>query len=130
MSEIEVTAPLVFQPIFFERIWGGRRLESELHKKLPPQKRIGESWEIVDRSEVQSVVVGGPLDGRTLHQLWTQQRDEIFGNVPETPVFPFLIKILDAQEKLSLQVHPPDYVATRLRGEPKNEFWYVAAADR
>ena len=129
MSRNEITAPLTFQPIFIERMWGGRRLESEFHKKLPQQKRIGESWEIVDRSEAQSVVTGGPLGGRTLHELWTQDREEIFGNVPETPRFPLLIKILDAEEKLSLQVHPPENVASRLGGEPKSEFWYVAAAN-
>ena len=129
MLRNEVTAPLTFQPIFIERMWGGRRLESEFHKKLPPQKRIGESWEIVDRSEAQSVVAGGPLGGRTLHELWTQQREEIFGDLAGTPRFPLLIKILDAQEKLSLQVHPPENVASKLGGEPKSEFWYVAAAN-
>ena len=129
MSRNEFTAPLTFQPIFIERMWGGRRLESEFHKKLPPQKRIGESWEIVDRSEAQSVVVGGPLGGRTLHELWTQQREDIFGDLADTPRFPLLIKILDAQEKLSLQVHPPENVASKLGGEPKSEFWYVAAAN-
>ena len=129
MTRNEVTGPLTFQPIFIERMWGGRRLESEFHKELPQQKRIGESWEIVDRSEAQSVVTGGPLGGRTLHELWTQDREEIFGNVPETPRFPLLIKILDADEKLSLQVHPPENVASRLGGEPKSEFWYVAAAN-
>ena len=129
MPRNEVTTPLAFEPIFIERMWGGRRLESEFHKNLPPQKRIGESWEIVDRSETQSVVAGGPLRGKTLHELWTQHREEIFGDVPETPRFPLLIKILDAQEKLSLQVHPPENVASRLGGEPKSEFWYVAVAD-
>jgi mannose-6-phosphate isomerase len=128
MSPNEVTAPLAFEPIFIERMWGGRRLESEFHKKLPPQKRIGESWEIVDRSEAQSVVTSGPLCGKTLHELWTQHRQEIFGDVFDTPRFPVLIKILDAQENLSLQVHPPENVASRLRTEPKSEFWYVAAA--
>jgi mannose-6-phosphate isomerase len=129
MLRNEVTAPLTFQPIFIERMWGGRRLESELHKKLPPQKPIGESWEIVDRSEAQSVVTSGPLGGRTLHELWTQQREEIFGDLADTPRFPLLIKILDAQEKLSLQVHPPENIASKLGGEPKSEFWYVAAAN-
>ena len=129
MSRNEASNPLVFEPIFIERMWGGRRLESEFYKKLPPQKRIGESWEIVDRPEAQSVVADGPLRGRTLHELWTQQRDEIFGDVPDAPRFPLLIKLLDAQEKLSLQVHPPENVASRLGGEPKNEFWYVAAAE-
>lgn len=110
-------------------MWGGRRLESEFHKKLPAQKRIGESWEMVDRSEAQSIVTSGPLCGRTLHELWTEDREEIFGDVPNTPRFPLLIKLLDAQGKLSLQVHPPENVASRLGGEAKNEFWYVAAAD-
>ena len=129
MSRKELTTPLAFEPIFIERIWGGRRLESEFHKQLPPKKRIGESWEIVDRSEAQSIVAGGPLRGKTLHELWTQHRQEIFGQAPDTPRFPLLIKILDAREKLSLQVHPPENVAGRLGGEPKSEFWYVATAD-
>ena len=125
----EITAPLAFEPIFIERMWGGRRLESEFHKKLPSQKRIGESWEIVDRPETQSVVAAGPLRGRTLHELWMEQREEIFGKVSDSPRFPLLIKILDAHEKLSLQVHPPEKAASTLRGEPKTEFWYVAAAN-
>jgi mannose-6-phosphate isomerase len=129
MSRNEVTGPLTFVPIFIERMWGGRRLKSEFHKKLPPRKHIGESWEIVDRSEAQSAVVEGSLHGKTLHELWTQRRKEIFGAVTDTPRFPLLIKLLDAQEKLSLQVHPSDDVASRLGGEPKSEFWYVAAAD-
>jgi mannose-6-phosphate isomerase len=129
MSRNEVSTPLAFEPIFVERMWGGRRLESEFHKELPPQQRIGESWEIVDRPEAQSVVAAGPLRGKTLHELWSEHREEIFGDVPETPRFPLLIKILDAREKLSLQVHPPQNVASRLGGEPKSEFWYVAAAD-
>jgi mannose-6-phosphate isomerase len=124
-----IDSPLTFEPIFVERMWGGRRLESEFHKKLPPQKRIGESWEIVDRPEAQSVAANGPLCGKTLHDLWTQHRDEIFGEVPNAPRFPLLIKILDADEKLSLQVHPPEEVAAKLGGEPKSEFWYVATAE-
>jgi mannose-6-phosphate isomerase len=112
-----------------ERVWGGRRLESEFGKKLPPQRLVGESWEIVDRPEAQSIVRNGPLRGKTLHELWTQYRDEIFGEVPDSPRFPLLLKLLDAHEKLSLQVHPPAKFAERLGGEPKTEFWYVAAAD-
>ena len=124
-----MTSPLTFAPIFMERMWGGRRLESEFGKKLPPNTRIGESWEIADRPEAQSVVANPPLKGRTLHDLWTQNRHDIFGDVPETPRFPLLIKLLDAQERLSLQVHPPEEVAAKLGGEPKTEFWYVATAD-
>jgi mannose-6-phosphate isomerase len=127
--KFEISNPLVFEPVFLERIWGGRRLESEFGKKLPPQKPIGESWEIVDRPEAQSIVRKGPLRGKTLHELWTQDRDEIFGDVPDAPRFPLLLKLLDAQDKLSLQVHPPEKFASRLGGEPKTEFWYVLRAE-
>ena len=112
-----------------ERMWGGRRLESEFAKKLPDKVRIGESWEIVDRLEAQSVVRSGPLKGNTLDELWTQHRQPIFGGTPDSPRFPLLIKLLDANEKLSLQVHPPEKVADKLGGETKTEFWYVAGAD-
>ena len=126
---LQLDSPLQFEPIFQERIWGGRNLETLFGKRLPTGRPIGESWEIVDRPEAQSVVARGPLRGKTLHELWSQHRLEIFGDVPDTPRFPLLIKILDAQEKLSLQVHPPENVALRLGGEPKSEFWYVAAAN-
>src|SRR5438552_11377608 len=129
MSQLNLTTPLTFEPIFMERIWGGRRLQSEFAKNLPRHRRIGESWEIVDREEAQSVVRDGPLYGKTLHELWTEYRPEIFGNVPNSARFPLLVKLLDAHQKLSLQVHPPEKVAPTLGGEPKTEFWYVAAAD-
>ncbi len=129
MSELHLTAPLTFEPFFVERMWGGRRLESEFGKKLPLQKRIGESWEIVDRPEAQSVVANGPLKGKTLHDLWTQHRKQIFGDATDAPRFPLLLKLLDAHQKLSLQVHPPGQFAGKLGGEPKTEFWYVAAAN-
>src|SRR5213080_3531745 len=116
-------------PIFMERIWGGRKLESRFGKQLPAGKRIGESWEIVDRPEAQSVVANGPLKGRTLHELWSQHRQEVFGKVPDAPRFPLLIKLLDAREKLSLQVHPTEKIAAKLGGEPKTECWYVASVE-
>src|SRR5579864_2016744 len=106
-----------------ERIWGGRRLESEFGKRLPAAMDIGESWEIVDREEAQSIVRHGPFRDRTLHELWTHDREAIFGNVPDSSRFPLLIKLLDAHEKLSLQVHPPERIASSLGGEAKTEFW-------
>ena len=129
MSQLNLTTPLVFEPIFQERIWGGRRLETAFGKKLPAEKRIGESWEIVDRPEAQSIVARGPVKGKTLHHLWTQHRDEIFEGLSDAPRFPLLLKLIDAQEKLSLQVHPPEKIAAKLGSEPKTEFWYVAAAE-
>src|SRR5881398_794637 len=124
-----LNSPLIFEPIFQERIWGGRKLAELFGKNLPPGKRIGESWEIVDRPEAQSIVREGALAGRSLHDLWINFREEIFGPVPDAPRFPLLIKLLDAQEKLSLQVHPPEKIAAKLGGEPKTECWYIAAAE-
>ncbi|PYJ42189.1 MAG: mannose-6-phosphate isomerase, partial [Verrucomicrobia bacterium] len=112
-----------------ERIWGGRKLADLFGKELPAGKRIGESWEIVDRPEAQSIVARGLLKGKTLHELWTEERSTIFGEVHDAPRFPLLIKLLDAHDRLSLQVHPPVRIARKLGGEPKTEFWYVAAAD-
>jgi mannose-6-phosphate isomerase len=129
MSRQDVIPPLTFHPIFMERIWGGRKLEQIFGKNLPANARIGESWEIVDRPEVQSIVRNGPLEGQTLHELWTEYRLLIFGDVADALRFPLLIKLLDAYDMLSLQVHPPESVARKLGGEAKSEFWYVAAAD-
>lgn len=126
---MELSTPLVFEPLFMERVWGGRRLETLFRKRLPQSTRIGESWEIVDRPEAQSVVHDGPLRGCTLHELWTDHRELIFGQgLPDSERFPLLFKMLDAQDRLSLQVHPPAEVAGRLRGEPKTEMWYVVDA--
>jgi len=122
--------PLIFEPIFVERVWGGRRLETVFGKRLPAGKRIGESWEIVDRPEAQSIVRQGARKGRTLHQLWCEEREEVFGcGLPDTPRFPILAKLLDASEKLSLQVHPPESIAESLGGEAKSELWYFAASE-
>jgi mannose-6-phosphate isomerase len=134
MTNPKLTQPLVFEPLFMERVWGGRRLETLYGKRLPSAALIGESWEIVDRPEAQSVVHEGPLRGETLHNLWHKHREAIFGKVPDGPSrtgvsrFPILAKLLDAQENLSLQVHPPAKIAKKLGGESKSELWYVADA--
>lgn len=121
-------APLAFTPLFMERVWGGRGLQEAYGKPLPPDTLIGESWEVVDRPEAQSVVASGPLAGTELHRLWRDERERIFGTraAGAGDRFPILVKLLDARETLSIQVHPPVDVAAELDGEPKNELWYVA----
>ncbi|WP_206018783.1 type I phosphomannose isomerase catalytic subunit [Rubritalea profundi] len=98
---------LTFQPIYQQRVWGGRKLETIYQRKLPDSTTpYGESWEISDRPEAQSIVTTGPLKGKSLSALWSSQRKEIFGDY-SSDNFPLLIKILDAQTDLSIQVHPP-----------------------
>ena len=125
---MHLNQPIVFEPLFMERVWGGRRLETIFGKASSRGQRIGESWEIVDREEAQSVVHNGPLRGKSLHELWIDYREPYSEAGPslQTPRFPILFKLLDAQERLSVQVHPPARVASHLGGEPKTEMWYVA----
>jgi mannose-6-phosphate isomerase len=121
--------PFTFTPIFKERVWGGRHLERFYQKPLPPDVPIGESWEISDRPGDESVIANGPLAGKDLRWLMEHHRAELLGPAKaKVDRFPLLAKILDAQDKLSLQVHPPAGIAAQLGGEPKTEMWYIAEA--
>ncbi len=119
--------PLKFEPILVERVWGGTTL-TRYGKPVPAGKRIGESWEISDRPGAESRVANGPYKGQTLRELiQTLGPDAVIGRArpPGTPRFPLLIKLLDARETLSVQVHPPAAIAGQLGGEPKTEMWYI-----
>jgi mannose-6-phosphate isomerase len=122
--------PLIFHPIFKERIWGGCELEKLYGKKLPPGKIIGESWEISDRPGDESVIANGKFAGKSLRWLMENHAPELLGDAKPASEnrFPLLIKILDAREKLSLQVHPPASKAAELKGEAKTEMWFIADA--
>ena len=122
--------PLTFQPIFKDRVWGGRELERLYAKSLPAATPIGESWEISDRPGDASVITDGPLAGRDLRWLMEHRAADVLGTARPAAAgrFPLLCKILDAREKLSLQVHPPASKAAELKGEPKTEMWYIADA--
>ncbi len=114
-----------FKPIFQERIWGGAKLKELFGRDVPEGKKIGESWELVDRPEACSEIIEGPGIGANSRQTITR-----FGKpsglkssareAPDLARFPILIKLLDCQENLSVQVHPP----AGQEGEPKTEMWY------
>ena len=118
---------LEFKPLYMERMWGGRNFEAKLGRVIPREKVIGESWELVDRCEEQSIVASGIFTGKTIRELLENFTVEILGPGRDGKVpFPILVKWLDCQERLSLQVHPPAKLAPYLGGEPKTENWYVA----
>lgn len=122
--------PFTFQPRFKDRVWGGRHLERLYGKTLPIGRPIGESWEITDRPGDVSVITNGPLAGKDLHWLVQNHAKDLLGDARlQGDRFPLLIKLLDAREKLSLQVHPPAHKAAELGGEPKTEMWFIADAE-
>lgn len=122
--------PLRFEPILKTYLWGGRRL-AQLGKRLGDGPHYAESWEICDHDQDQSLVLGGELAGRTLGELVRDRGRELLGrHYPQTR-FPLLFKFLDAQQKLSVQVHPKDEQAARLRPPDfgKTEAWVVMDAE-
>jgi len=119
--------PVLFEPIYKERVWGGRTLETALHRKLPKGKIIGESWDVVDRAEENSPI--RPSDGpsQTLRSLIETHTDAVMGpGWDPKRRFPVLVKWLDCRQRLSRQVHAPAPLALKLGGEPKTENWFVA----
>lgn len=124
--------PLKFRPVYMERLWGGDMLSGVLHRELPEHENpIGESWDLADRDEVSSVVFNGALAGATLHELVVAYRASLLGTrAAGAERFPLIVKVIDAGERLSLQVHPDELACRDLGGgaEPKTEMWYVLAA--
>lgn len=127
-------AILRFQDGFMEKIWGGCKLRTQLGKRAPREKPIGEDWLVADHPHHESVVLEGPAVGMGLRQLVGQHAAEILGARPRlTPNgrFPLLLKLIDAAEELSVQVHPDDEQAVAF-GEAdagKTEMWHVIQAD-
>ena len=119
-----------FEPLYMERVWGGNAFARHLARRIPPSNRIGESWELVDREDHQSVLLNTSLKGSSLRSLIEKEGNSIMGPKwrPERR-FPILVKWLDCNERLSLQVHPPTKVAKMIGGEPKTENWYIAHAN-
>lgn len=125
--------PLIFQPYYKPVMWGGGNLGKILKRELPAETAdpIGEAWELCDREDVQSKVLNGPAAGKTLTGLVQNFPQELLGSKFKGGRFPLLVKIIDAGQKLSLQVHP-DETACELLGngaQPKTEMWYIIHAE-
>jgi mannose-6-phosphate isomerase len=126
-----VDSPLRFHPYLRPMVWGGRRLGGVLGKPLPAEGAYGESWEVTDHPQHRSVVASGPLTGTSLRDLTTERRAELLGpGAGQHAVFPWLIKFLDANNWLSVQVHPDEQAVRELwPGEgSKTEAWFVVDA--
>jgi mannose-6-phosphate isomerase len=122
--------PLTFTPILKQIIWGGRRLGNRLGKSIGDANDYAESWEMVDRKADQSVVADGPLTGKTLAELIATYKTEIFGRHSTLQTFPLLLKYLDCNRVLSVQVHPDDRYAQKMAVPDlgKTEAWYIVEA--
>ena len=123
--------PLRFQPFFRDYLWGGRKLQTVLGKELPASGIWAESWEIVDHPEHSSLICNGPLAGKKLSQLTLENHQWLFGDEAQSQSLPLLLKYLDCQRVLSVQVHPDDYYAARMSPPDlgKTEAWVIIAAE-
>ena len=125
--------PLKFDPVYSYRIWGGVKLKTILNKQYT-QESIGESWEISDVEDNETVVSDGPLKGKTLKDLIKEFKGDFVGTSVYQDFgedFPLLIKFIDAKTPLSIQVHPSNELAKeRHNSFGKNEMWYVMQAEK
>ncbi len=129
---MSIAVPLRLLPVAAEKVWGGQRLAGLVADPLKVKGKVGEVWVCSDREERGSTVAGGPFDGRTLRGLMLSEREALLGDArPNTNGgFPLLVKLLEAAEDLSIQVHPDAAAAERLRSESKEECWYILHAER
>jgi len=117
--------PLLFRPVYKDYVWGGGRIRTAFGRADAPD-RCAESWEISAHPDGPGVVANGPLAGRTLAELADRCGAALTGaRAPDPHRFPLLFKLIDARERLSVQVHPGNAAAVRCGGEPKTEMWVV-----
>ncbi|MCA1553336.1 MAG: class I mannose-6-phosphate isomerase, partial [Chloroflexi bacterium] len=119
--------PLLLEPMLHEKVWGGRRLAPVVNKTLKPNATVGESWEVCEESRVTN----GAHRGQSVRELLARNASALLGNGASDEPFPLLFKFIDAQQDLSVQVHPDDALAQQLEGEPygKTEAWYILHAE-
>lgn len=120
--------PLKLKPVYKDYVWGGNRIVRKFKRNVPPGI-YAESWELSVRPEGMSVVENGPLKGESLKKLLGEIGESLLGNELEPDSFPLLVKLIGAEQDLSLQVHPHDVNARRTGAEAKTEMWHVLDAD-
>ena len=121
---------MLFTPIFKDRIWGGQRLRTSLNKDVPPDRKIGESWEIVDLPGDESLIANGPQAGRSLREAIGELGSAITGDIRYRQPFPLQTRFINAEDILSVQVHPGADACRRIgAGRPKTEAWYIIEAE-
>lgn len=133
MNSADVTYPLLFQPILQDKIWGSSKLKQLLNKDFGDLSNCGESWELSGLPDFVSVVINGPLAGQNLQQLIDTYKGDLLGEKVYQKYgseFPLLIKFINANDDLSVQVHPNDKLARKRHNSfGKTEMWYVMQAD-
>ena len=126
--------PLKFEKVFIEKVWGGREFEKSLNMTLPKDKNIGESWEVSAHPNGMGIVANGNLKGKTLQEILDEYKEKLVGEKVYKEYgnrFPLLIKYLDVNDRLSIQVHPDDEVALKKHNElGKSESWFIMEASK
>ncbi|MEW8955673.1 mannose-6-phosphate isomerase, class I [Clostridium sp.] len=119
--------PIKFENLYYDKIWGGRDLES--FRDNLPEGNIGESWDIACHPNGTGIVANGKFKGMSFNELIEGHKEEVLGSEINGDRFPLLIKLINAKDKLSVQVHPDDEYGFRVEKEPgKTEIWYVVEA--
>jgi mannose-6-phosphate isomerase len=120
--------PMLFKPIYRDYVWGGGRIAQHFGREDAPA-RCAESWEISAHADGNGVVENGTLSGRDLSSLCKEYGRQLIGTAADADEFPLLIKLIDARERLSVQVHPNDKTAKQHGGEAKTEMWHILDAE-
>ena len=119
--------PIKFENLYYDKVWGGRDLE-DFRENLP-EGNIGESWDIACHENGTGIVANGKFKGMTFKELIEKYNENIFGNAIKNNEFPLLVKLINSNENLSVQVHPNDEYARRVENSfGKTEAWYVVDA--
>lgn len=119
--------PIIFKPIFKEKLWGGQKLKTALLKEIPENSSIGESWELSGYAPDLSIATSKNFNNLTIQQLLKENPKKLLGDIHASEFFPLLFKFIDANERLSVQVHPNDMQAQQYGwgNFGKTECWYI-----